>query len=128
MKSKLPYNTKFFSSRSKYGSKKTIVDNIKFDSKWEAERYGQLKAMERAMFIRDLELQVPYDIVVNDVKICRYVADFRYKKESNHNITNDEYYVEVVEDAKGFETPEFKLKKKLMKAVFNIDIYLSKKK
>jgi|TARA_Y100001938_G_C8087044_1_gene432672 hypothetical protein len=84
--------------------------------------------MERAMFIRDLELQVPYDIVVNDVKICRYVADFRYKKESNHTITNDEYYVEVVEDAKGFETPEFKLKKKLMKAVFNIDIYLSKKK
>ena len=128
MKSKLPYNTKFFSSRSKYGSKKTIVDNIKFDSKWEAERYGQLKAMESAMFIRDLELQVPYDIVVNDVKICRYVADFRYKKESNHTITNDEYYVEVVEDAKGFETPEFKLKKKLMKAVFNIDIYLSKKK
>ena len=128
MKSKLPYNTKFFSSRSKYGSKKTIVDNIKFDSKWEAERYGQLKAMERAMFIRDLELQVPYDIVVNDVKICRYVADFRYKKESNHTITNDEYYVEVVEDAKGFETPEFKLKKKLMKAVFNTDIYLSKKK
>ena len=105
MKSKLPYNTKFFSSRSKYGSKKTIVDNIKFDSKWEAERYGQLKAMERAMFIRDLELQFPYDIVVNDVKICRYVADFRYKKESNHTITNDEYYVEVVEDAKGFETP-----------------------
>ena len=128
MKSKLPYNTKFFSSRSKYGSKKTIVDNIKFDSKWEAERYGQLKAMESAMFIRDLELQGPYDIVVNDVKICRYVADFRYKKESNHTITNDEYYVEVVEDAKGFETPEFKLKKKLMKAVFNIDIYLSKKK
>ena len=128
MKSKLPYNTKFFSSRSKYGSKKTIVDNIKFDSKWEAERYGQLKAMERAMFIRDLELQVPYDIVVNDVKICRYVADFRYKKESNHTITNDEYYVEVVEDEKVFETPEFKLKKKLMKAVFNIDIYLSKKK
>ena len=128
MKSKLPYNTKFFSSRSKYGSKKTIVDNIKFDSKWEAERYGQLKAMERGGVVTDLELQVPYDIVVNDVKICRYVADFRYKKESNHTITNDEYYVEIVEDAKGFETPEFKLKKKLMKAVFNIDIYLSKKK
>ena len=128
MKSKLPYNTKFFSSRSKYGSKKTIVDNIKFDSKWEAERYGQLKAMERGGVVTDLELQVPYNIIINDIKICRYVADFRYKKESNHTITNDEYYVEVVEDAKGFETPEFKLKKKLMKAVFNIDIYLSKKK
>ena len=35
---------------------------------------------------------------------------------------------DVVEDAKGVETPEFKLKKKLMKAVFNIEIYLSRKK
>mgnify|MGYP003142498029 CR=1 FL=1 len=125
---KIPYNTKYFSSRSKYGAKKTIVDGKKFDSKWEAERYGQLKAMEKAMFIRDLELQVPYDLIVNDVKICRYIADFRYKKESNHTITNDEYYVEVVEDTKGFETQEFKLKKKLMKALYNIDIYVNKKK
>ena len=125
---KIPYNTKYFSSRSKYGAKKTIVDGKKFDSKWEAERYGQLKAMEKAMFIRDLELQVPYDLIVNDIKICRYIADFRYKKESNHIITNDEYYVEVVEDTKGFETQEFKLKKKLMKALYNIDIYVNKKK
>ena len=67
MKSKLPYNTKFFSSRSKYGSKKTIVDNIKFDSKWEAERYGQLKAMQRGGVVTDLELQVPYNIIINDI-------------------------------------------------------------
>jgi hypothetical protein len=125
---KIPYNTKYFSSRSKYGAKKTIVDGIKFDSKWEAERYGQLKAMEKAMFIRDLELQVPYDLIVNDIKICKYIADFRYKKESNHTITDDEYYIEVVEDTKGFETQEFKLKKKLMKALHNIDIYVNKKK
>ena len=125
---KIPYNTKYSSSRSKYGAKKTIVDGIKFDSKWEAERYGQLKAMEKAMFIRDLELQVPYDLIVNDIKICKYIADFRYKKESNHTITDDEYYIEVVEDTKGFETQEFKLKKKLMKALHNIDIYVNKKK
>ncbi len=123
MKSKLPYNTKFFSSRSKYGSKKTIVDNIKFDSKWESERYGQLKAMQRGGVVTDLELQVPYNIIINDVKICKYIADFKYKQEDIHGKIE-----EIVEDAKGFETPEFKLKKKLMKAVFNIDIYLSKKK
>ena len=34
---------------------------------------------------------------------------------------------EVVEDAKGFETADFKIKKKLMKAVHQIDLYLSKK-
>ena len=36
-------------------------------------------------------------------------------------------WTEIVEDAKGVETPEFKLKKKLMKACLGIEIYLSKK-
>ena len=119
----LPYNPKYTKSRSKFGAKKTVVDGIKFDSKWESERYGQLKAMERGGIVTDLELQVKYDIVINDIKICRYIADFVYKEESPSGEIK-----KIVEDAKGFETPEFKLKKKLMKAVHNIDIYLSKKK
>ena len=120
---KTTYNPKFFKSRSKYGAKKTVVDGITFDSKWESERYGQLKAMERGGLVTELELQVPYIIEVNDQKICKYIADFRYKLEHANNTIED-----IVEDAKGVETPEFKLKKKLMKAVFNIEIYLSKKK
>ena len=124
MINQLPYNTKFkFKKSSKFGAKKTMVDGITFDSKWESERYGQLKAMERGGIVTDLELQVKYDIVINDIKICKYIADFVYKEESP-----DGKIKEIVEDAKGFETPEFKLKKKLMKAVHNIDIYLSKKK
>jgi len=51
-----------------------------FDSRWEAERWGQLTAMERAGAIRDLERQIKYEIVVNGEKICRYIADFRYKE------------------------------------------------
>ena len=124
MINQLPYNTRFkFKKSSKFGAKKTVVDGITFDSKWESERYGQLKAMERGGIVTDLELQVKYDIVINDIKICKYIADFVYKEESP-----DGEIREIVEDAKGFETPEFKLKKKLMKAVHNIDIYLSKKK
>ena len=124
MINQLPYNTRFkFKKSSKFGAKKTIVDGITFDSKWESERYGQLRAMERGGIVTDLELQVKYDIVINDIKICKYIADFVYKEESP-----DGEIKEIVEDAKGFETPEFKLKKKLMKAVHNIDIYLSKKK
>ena len=124
MINQLPYNTRFkFKKLSKFGAKKTIVDGITFDSKWESERYGQLKAMERGGIVTDLELQVKYDIVINDIKICKYIADFVYKEESP-----DGKIKEIVEDAKGFETPEFKLKKKLMKAVHGIDIYLSKKK
>ena len=124
MINQLPYNTRFkFKKSSKFGAKKTIVDGITFDSKWESERYGQLKAMERGGIVTDLKLQVKYDIVINDIKICKYIADFVYKEESS-----DGKIREIVEDAKGFETPEFKLKKKLMKAVHGIDIYLSKKK
>jgi len=124
MINQLPYNTRFkFKKSSKFGAKKTIVDGITFDSKWESERYGQLRAMERGGIVTDLKLQVKYDIVINDIKICRYIADFVYKEESP-----DGKIKEIVEDAKGFETPEFKLKKKLMKAVHGIDIYLSKKK
>ena len=99
--------------KNKYGAKKTTVDGITFDSKWEAQRWGELKAMERGGYVKDLERQVKYEIIVNDQKICRYVADFRYKK--------------VDDDAKGFETPDFKLKKKLMKAVHGIELFLSRK-
>ena len=78
--------------------------------------------MERGGLVRDLERQVKYDIVVNGEKICRYIADFRYKIVEDDGTTKD-----VVEDAKGFETADFKIKKKLMKAVHQIDLYLSKK-
>ena len=108
--------------RNKYGAKKTTVDGITFDSKWEAQRWGELQAMERGGLVRDLERQVSYDVVVNGEKICRYIADFRYKMVDDDGSTK-----EIVEDAKGFETADFKIKKKLMKAVHQIDLYLSKK-
>ena len=95
---------------------------FKFDSKWEAERYGQLASMALAGVIKDLERQVKYEIVVNNYKICRYVADFSYTL-IHENGTEEK----IVEDAKGVQTTDFKLKMKLMKAVFNIDIKISKK-
>jgi hypothetical protein len=69
-----------------------------------------------------LELQVRFNLIVNDQKICAYVADFRYERENK-----DSVWEQIVEDAKGVETPEFKLKKKLMKACLGIEIYLTKK-
>ena len=122
MYSKPRYNPKLKRSRPKYGNKKTTVHGITFDSKWESERYLDLKSLEKAERIKDLELQPRYNIMVNDQKICAYIADFKYNKE-----TAEGTWEHIVEDAKGVETPEFKLKKKLMKAVFDIDIYLSKK-
>ncbi len=96
--------------RAKYGNKKTIVDGIKFDSKREAERYGALQLMLKAGLISNLRLQVPYQITVNGMKVCKYVADFVYEHKG----------VEIVEDVKGMKTPIYNLKKKLMKAVFGV--------
>jgi hypothetical protein len=120
---KLTYNPKTRRSRPKYGNKKTVVDGIKFDSKWESQRYLYLKSLEKANRVKNLELQPKFIISVNGQKICTYIADFKYDREDKDGV-----WEHVIEDAKGVETPEFKLKKKLMKAVHNIDIYLSKKK
>ena len=79
--------------------------------------------MERAGIVTQLERQIKYELSVNDVKICDYIADFRYLLEEENGLSKL-----VVEDAKGVLTPEFKLKKKMMKAINNIDIHLSYKK
>ena len=94
----------------------------KFDSKWEAERYGQLASMQMAGVVEDLHRQVKYDILVNDHKICRYIAAFVYKL-----IHENGEKEEIVEDAKGVQTTDFIIKKKLMKAIYNINIKISKK-
>ena len=100
--------------RNKYGAKKTVVDGIKFDSKRESERYKELKLLSSAGEIADLSLQERFDFVINGVKLGFYKADFSYWDVSNHR--------SVVEDVKGFKTPVYNLKKKLMKAIHGIDI------
>jgi hypothetical protein len=99
--------------RSKYGNVKTVVDGRTFDSKKEAGVYAQLKLMERNGAVTKIELQAPYKLEVNGVKICTYRADFV--------VTLKDGSVQVW-DAKGFRTKEYRLKKKLMKALHNIDI------
>lgn len=98
--------------RSKYGAKKTEVDGIKFDSKREAARYSQLRLLERAGQIADLRLQVKYPLVVNNVKIGRFTADFVYVENG----------AEVVEDCKGYRVRDYPLRKKLMLAIYGIAI------
>lgn len=97
---------------SKYGNVKTEVDGKIFHSKREAARYQDLRLLERAGAIKDLQTQVPYLFELNDVKICKYFADFVYKEDGRV----------VVEDSKGKITKDYAIKKKLMRAFFAIDI------
>jgi hypothetical protein len=101
-------------NRSKYNNQKTIVDGIVFDSKKEATRFGQLKAMEMAGIINDLKLQIPMPYELNGKKIFKYVCDFVYFDRGKNEL--------IFEDVKGMKTPVYKLKKKLIENSYNIKI------
>lgn len=116
---------------SKYGNQKITIDNITFDSTGEGLRYKELKLLAKTGQITDLQLQKKFIIVpeirepdtvgprggVKKGKLIQsaayYIADFVYY-DKNGKL--------VVEDFKGFKTDLYKLKKKLMKYIYNIDI------
>ena len=98
--------------KNKYGACPTTVDGRRFASKKEAGRYSQLALLETAGKISGLRTQVRYRLEVNGLLICTYVADFVYHEAG----------AEVVEDAKGKRTGEYKLKAKLMQACRGITI------
>lgn len=117
--------------RRKFGNRKVEVNGIIFDSKHEAKRYQELKLLEKVGEISDLQLQVKYILIpayrepdtigsrggVHKGKLiekeCTYTADFVYNTADG---------IQVVEDAKGFRTEVYKLKKKLMYHVHGIRI------
>jgi hypothetical protein len=99
---------------SKYKNKKTIVDNIKFDSAKEARRYCSLKVLQQTGIITKLELQPRFDIYVEGKYCGFYKADFSYFRNKER----------VIEDVKGVRTPVFNLKKKLVEALYPIKITL----
>jgi hypothetical protein len=100
---------KRFGNVVKYGNKKIIVDNIKFDSKKEANRYQELKLLEKAKMIEDLRLQVRLEIVPKQAgeRNVVYVADFMYFDKTLNKC--------IIEDTKGFKTKDYIIKRKLVK-------------
>ena len=123
-------------SRSKYRSKKVKVDGMVFASKKEADRYKELKLLEKAGEISDLRTQVKYVLIpaqrewtgdtytkgrkkgtMKPGKIvereCAYIADFVYTVPGQGVI---------VEDTKGFRTKDYVIKRKLMLYVHGIRI------
>jgi hypothetical protein len=98
---------------SKYRAVKTVVDNIAFDSKREAARYGELKLLFRPGIIRNLTIQPQFHFKLDGRKIFTYRADFSYYDAKNEL---------VVEDVKGVRTPVYRLKKKIIEAVHGFKI------
>lgn len=98
----------------KYKNKKVEIGDVTFDSKAEARRYGELLLRVRIGEIEALELQPRYPLVVEGMKIATYVADFRYRLRATGET--------VVEDVKGVRTPVYRLKNKLMRALYGVEI------
>lgn len=98
--------------KQKYGAVPTEVDGIRFASKSEAKHYVTLRTLRDAGAITGLELQPRYPMVVNGVTVCTYVADFRYVMVATGTTS--------VVDVKGMKTTMYRLKKKLMLAVYGI--------
>jgi hypothetical protein len=101
---------------SRYRNTKVIdADGLTHDSKLEYRRWCELQLRERAGEISNLRRQVVFDLCVNGVLVCRYVADAVY----------DEGGQQVVEDTKSEPTRkkrDYVLKRKLMRAVHGIEI------
>lgn len=98
--------------KAKYKNEKTAVDGEVFHSKSEAARYQELKLQEHAGEIVDLKRQVSFDLIVNEMLVCRYVCDFQYTTKNGR----------VVEDTKGHCTAVYVIKRKLMKACRGIEV------
>lgn len=101
--------------RPKYRNTRVQVNGEWFHSKREASRLPQLRLLERDGSVRNIKRQVKYRIVVNEVLICTYIADYVYEERARNGA-----WSEVVEDVKGYANDRWPMKKKLMRACFGI--------
>lgn len=122
---------KMFQQQNKYNSKKVTVGDETFDSSKEYRRFCELKLLQRAGKISDLQRQVEFVLIPTqrepDVigprggvkkgmlleKECTYYADFVYVNDKGEK---------VVEDTKGVKTEAYNIKRKLMLYVHGIRI------
>lgn len=106
-----------FSTANKYHNKKVKTQEGEFDSQFEYERWCQLKLLQRAKVISNLERQVPYELIAKSQygKAIKYVADFVYTDKNGET---------VVEDTKSeaTKTPLYRLKKRLLAEKYGLSI------
>ena len=118
--------------KSKYGAKKITADGIVFDSLAEHRRYQDLKLMQLAGEIQELEVHPMYPLNIlgtggfmgdEPKHICNYVADFQYLRGRLGT------WARVTEDVKGIRTGPawalFRVKAKLFEALYGrpVEVY-----
>lgn len=100
---------------NKYHNIEESINNIKFDSKKEKQRFTELKMLQDTGEIRNLKLQHEFtlqgaytDVNGERIRAIKYIADFTYWRGN----------VFVIEDVKSEATAKdktYRLKKKMMR-------------
>lgn len=111
------YNTKYYAKRTEY-------NGISFDSAKEARHYAELDLLQKAGEISDLQRQVKYELIPTQrdpetkkviERPCSYYADFVYKDKNGETVVEDV-------KSKATQTPQYKIKRKLMLEKYGIRI------
>ena len=102
---------------TKYLNKKCEYQNIKFDSIKEMRFFIYLKQLEEKGEICNLRLQVKFPVLIENRKVCSYIADFTYYDEFGYHVVDAKSPITT-------KNPTFRLKKKLVEALYNFDIEL----
>lgn len=97
-------------SGNKYHAKSTEYGGVIYHSKKEAAYAQELDLRLYAGEFKAWKRQIPIELIVNGYKICRYYVDFEIE---HHNGTIE--WVEV----KGWETDIFRIKRKLLEAIYD---------
>lgn len=120
----------------KYRNRKVTLDGRVFDSRKEAKRYQELKLLEAAGEISDLQTQVKFVLIPSQrepgepykmgplkgqrkpgrvvEREVAYFADFAYCNKQGRR---------VVEDTKGLKTKDYIIKRKMMLYFYGVRIH-----
>jgi hypothetical protein len=99
---------------NKYKARPVTTEEGRFASQREYQHWCVSKLREKAGEISHLERQVRFKLAINGHHICDFIADEVFTDTATGK--------RVVVDVKGVKTPVYRLKKKLMKALLNIDV------
>jgi anaerobic selenocysteine-containing dehydrogenase len=107
----------------KYNARRTEIDHIAFDSKIEGEYYRYLKQQQEDGKIKEFELQPIFTLQEGFRKNGKYYRPILYI--ADFKVYDNDGTVQII-DVKGYETADFKIKRKLFEKKYPFTLVLVK--
>lgn len=98
-------------ARAEKRARHRIVDKIRFKNSYQADRYMELKALERAGKITGLEAMKRIPLVVNGMRVETYTATFSYKRDGQWILVDANELSDLT-----------RLKHRLVKALLGVEV------